>query len=89
MPCTDGVNADDIGNEKTTEHSHNHNEDEDDACPITCFCTCCGTPITYLFETTTSINIHTKISTVVLFHYQTNYNYSVNAKIWQPPQIFS
>lgn len=87
MPCSDGLNEADIEHENTAEH--NHHEDEDDACPITCFCACCGISITYQLEGNITFNEHQKISTLVLFHYQSNYRYNVNAKIWQPPQWFS
>lgn len=86
MPCSDGMNKED-SHEESKSAQHNHQEDEDDACPITCFCSCCGMSVTYQIVKEVQFKQHPKISTLVFFHYQSNYVLDFRASIWQPPQL--
>ena len=86
MPCSDGFNEEDTHKEEKSAQ-HHHQEDKDDACPVTCFCACCGTSVTYETAYPIQLSQLPKISTVVFYHYQSNYRLDFEASIWQPPQL--
>ena len=87
-PCSDGNNAEDKHQDEISAN-HNHQNDSDDTCPVTCICNCCGTSITYQVIKTLDLGLKNRISTEILFVYQSTYRFDFHSNIWQPPQLIS
>ena len=88
-PCSDGQNIEDQQHQDEISTNHNHQEDSDDSCPVTCICNCCGTSITYQVIKTLDLGLKNRISTEILFVYQSTYRFDFHSNIWQPPQLIS
>ena len=66
------------------EH-HHHTQDGDDDCTPFCMCDCCSIPVTISFVKPILYNdiVH---PTTISFHYNSTYNYTFSAILWQPPK---
>ncbi len=89
LPCSDGVECEDITKVEVSQSNHETHNHESEQCPPFCTCACCGVHI-YKFQTAAlsfKEDLDFYIQKKELGFYSFHYNKKIASDIWQPPKI--